>query len=102
MTNNPRKNFPMYSGLLKYFPLALMEVARTSKIANDQHNPGMELHWDRSKSTDQLDALMRHLKDYSEGTKIDEDRCYHLAKVAWRALAQLQLDIENEKTKTNL
>ena len=45
-----RKEYPLYSGLLKYFPDALMEVANCSYKGNEQHNPGTALHWDRSKS----------------------------------------------------
>lgn len=89
-----RKTYPLYSGLLKYFPDALMEVAHLSKVGNDQHNPGEPLHWDRSKSQDQLDALMRHLKD--AGTR-DTDGERHTTKVAWRALAELQLEIERDR-----
>jgi hypothetical protein len=91
MTDNLRKKFPLYSGCLRYFPDALMAVAEVSKIGNEQHNPGMPLHWDRSKSTDEPDALLRHLKD--AGT-LDSDGLRHSAKVAWRALALLQKEIE--------
>jgi hypothetical protein len=53
------------------------------------------LHWDRSKSGDELDALMRHLL---EAGKIDDDNIRHSAKVAWRALAHLQKELEKQKT----
>jgi len=89
-----RKEYPLYSGVLRYFPDALMEVSRCSYIGNEQHHPGTPLHWDRSKSTDELDALMRHLKD--AGT-LDTDGVRHSAKAAWRALANLQKEIENER-----
>lgn len=89
-----RKETPVYSGVLKYFPDALKAVARVSYIGNEQHNKGEPLHWSREKSTDQLDALVRHLTDYAGGNKFDTDGQPHLAKVAWRALAQLQLDEE--------
>lgn len=92
-----RKETPIYSGVIKYFPDAIEEVARVSKIGNDQHNPGQPLHWARDKSRDQLDALTRHLTDHAKGNTLDTDGMRHLAKVAWRALAQLQLDLENEK-----
>jgi len=88
-----RKKIPVYSGVLKYFPDAIKEVAKCSYTGNEQHNPGTPLHWDRSKSGDELDALMRHLID--AGT-IDTDGIRHSAKVAWRALANLQKEIENE------
>lgn len=88
-----RKKIPVYSGVLKYFPDAIKEVAKCSYAGNEQHNPGTPLHWDRSKSGDELDALMRHLID--AGT-IDTDGIRHSAKVAWRALANLQKEIEND------
>jgi len=88
-----RKTYPLTTGCLDYFPDALMEVAHVSFVGNEQHNPGLPLHWDRSKSKDEADALMRHLKDRG---KIDSDGCRHTAKVAWRALALLQKEIEDE------
>lgn len=86
-----RKDTPVFSGVLKYFPLAIAEVARTSKAGNDQHNPDKPLHWDRSKSGDELDALSRHLL---EAGTIDTDGIRHSAKVAWRALANLEKELE--------
>ena len=87
-----RKDIPVYSGVLKYFPDALIEVAACSKAGNDQHNPGSPLHWDRSKSGDELDALSRHLMQ--AGT-VDTDGIRHSTEVAWRALANLQKEIED-------
>ena len=84
-----RKATPVYSGVLKYFPNALRRVAQASKAGNDQHHPDKPLHWDMSKSTDELDALTRHLMDHQENP-YDEDGILHLAKVAWRALAALE------------
>jgi hypothetical protein len=89
-----RKRTPVFSGVLNYFPDALKEVARVSLAGNNQHHPDKPLHWDRNKSTDELDALARHLIDV--GTK-DTDGIRHSAKVAWRALANLQKEIENER-----
>jgi len=89
-----RKEMPVYSGVIKYFPDAIKYVSRVSFIGNEQHNPGTPLHWDRSKSQDELDALARHLVDC--GT-LDDDGLYHDAKVAWRALANLQKLLENNK-----
>lgn len=86
-----RKATPVYSGVLNYFPDALQAVAQCSKAGNDQHNPGEPLHWARDKSGDELDALTRHLLD--AGT-IDTDGIRHSAKVAWRALANLQKELE--------
>lgn len=89
-----RKARPVCTGVLDYFPDALQEVAYCSKVGNDQHNPGQPLHWDRSKSTDEADALVRHLLE--RGT-VDSDGVRHSAKVAWRALALLQKEIEKER-----
>lgn len=89
-----RKNLPIFSGVIKYFPDALLAVAEVSRIGNDQHNPGQPLHWARGKSTDHLDCLLRHAM---EAGTIDIDGGRHSAKMAWRALAELQEEIEREK-----
>ena len=73
-----RKATPVYSGCVAYFPLALAAVAKVSAEGSKQHHPDAPLHWDRAKSSDELDAMMRHV--------IDGD----WASVAWRALAHLQ------------
>lgn len=88
-----RKNAPIYSGVLAYFPLALAEIARISKAGNDQHNPGEPLHWAKHKSTDQADCIARHLIDHG---KRDADGQRHSAKLAWRALALLEEELEKE------
>ncbi len=95
-TAKERKDIPLFSGLIRYFPDALAAVAELSRIGNDQHNPGKPLHWDRSKSQDELDALCRHLWD--AGT-IDTDKVRHSTKVAWRSLANLQKELEAAKVK---
>jgi hypothetical protein len=86
-----RKAQPLFRGLLRYFPDALCAVANCSYVGNEQHNPGTPMHWDRDKSVDEADALMRHLKDAG---RRDADGVRHTAKVAWRALALLQKEME--------
>jgi hypothetical protein len=86
-----RKERPIASGVLDYFPDALMEVAYCSYLGNEQHNKGKTVHWDRSKSGDEADALIRHF--IKRGT-LDTDGVSHSAKTAWRALALLQKEIE--------
>ena len=93
---NKRKQIPIFTGLIKYFPKALAEVARVSYIGNQQHHPDKPLHWDRSKSTDELDALTRHLFQAGE---TDTDGMRHSAKVAWRALANLEKELEQNDDK---
>jgi hypothetical protein len=86
-----RKAIPIATGFVDYFPDAMAAVAELSRIGNDQHNPGKPLHWDRSKSGDESDALMRHF--VQRGT-LDTDGVRHSAKVAWRAMAMLKKEIE--------
>lgn len=88
-----RKKIPLATGLLDYFPDALSAVAALSYKGSQQHNPGKPMHWDRSKSTDEDDTLMRH---FLERGTLDTDGVRHSAKVAWRALALLQKEIEDE------
>ena len=91
-----RKDTPVFSGVLSYFPNALKEVAKCSKAGNDQHHPEKPLHWDMSKSKDEYDALTRHLIDHTINP-LDTDGVLHLAKVAWRALAGLERHLTNNK-----
>jgi hypothetical protein len=91
-----RKRFPVASGVLDYFPDALVAVAEVSFMGNEQHNPGQPLHWARHKSTDQDDTIIRH---FLERGLRDSDGMRHSAKLAWRALAMLQLEIEAEQSE---
>lgn len=86
-----RKAYPVFTGLLRYFPDACAAVANCSHVANEQHNPGEPLHWARDKSIGEGDELLRHLMQ--AGT-LDADGIRHSAKVAWRALELLQREIE--------
>jgi len=88
-----RKGLPITTGVLDYFPDAIAEVARLSMVGNDQHNPGEPLHWARDKSTDHADCIVRHLME--RGT-VDTDGVRHSTKVAWRALALLQVELEKD------
>ncbi len=86
-----RNEFPLADGLLDYFPNALAEVARLSHFATLQHHPDEDMHWDRSKSTDHRNKIMRHLVDTG---KLDDKGQRHSTMVAWRALALLQSELE--------
>lgn len=93
-----RKNTPVYSGVMAYFPRALAYVAQVSKAGNDKHNPGEPLHWSKDKSNDHADCVARHLIEH--GTVDAEDKLRHSGKLAWRALALLEIELENEANKT--
>ena len=94
-----RKAIPIATGCLDYFPKALAAVAELSRIGSEQHNPGQPLRWDRSKSSDEADALIRH---FLERGAIDIDGVRHSAKVAWRALALLEKEIEAATMGSNM
>jgi len=92
-----RKQIPITTGVVDYFPLALQAVAIVSRVGNEQHNPGQPLYWAREKSTDHADCILRHLIDRG---KLDTDGMRHSAKLAWRALALLQEELERDNQST--
>lgn len=87
-----RKEVPIASGVIDYFPAALVEIAKLSHAGNAKHNPGQPLHWSRGKSNDHADTIMRHFVE--RGTVDAEDGIRHSVKLAWRALALLQIELE--------
>lgn len=93
MTDAERKAVPL-AALFDYFPDALIEVARVIASGQTQHNTPT---WNRRKSNDHRNTLLRHF--LQAGTK-EADGSRHSAKVVWRALAALQIEIEAEREKT--
>jgi hypothetical protein len=89
--SDKRKEIPIASGVLDYFPDALAAVAELSYMGSQKHNPGAPMFWNREKSGDEADALIRH---FLERGDVDSDGIRHSAKVAWRALALLQKELE--------
>ena len=90
-----RKETPLFSGFVCYFPDAMAEVARLSLAGNTKHNPREPLHHARGKSTDHGDCIVRHQVEFDQ---IDaEDGFYHAVKVAWRSMAQLQELLEQAR-----
>src|ERR1700733_10709749 len=94
-----RKDYALFSGCLRYFPAALAGVAKTSKLGNDKHNPGQEMHHARNKSGDHGDCVLRHLMDvddllaaYKRGDKnVSKVQIIsEVSSMAWRALALSQ------------
>jgi hypothetical protein len=96
-----RKNKPVFTGVLMYFPDAMLAVAEHSKKGNDKHNPGQPLHWAKGKSMDHADCIARHLIDIGPNwDAIDpETQSLHAQALAWRALALLQTVLERGKEK---
>ncbi len=89
-----RKMYPVASGFMDYFPDAICAVANLSYVGNQQHNPNQPLHWAREKSTDEADTMLRH---FLQRGSLDTDGVRHTTKMAWRALALLQKEIEAEQ-----
>lgn len=89
-----RKRFPIATGFFDYFPDAIVALSNLSWAGNEQHNPGKPLHWDRSKSGDEADTAMRH---FAQRGTLDKDGKRHTAKAAWRLLALLQKELEDEQ-----
>lgn len=86
-----RKVYPVATGFMDYFPDAIVAISNISYRGNLQHHKDKPLHWDRSKSADEADTMMRHF--LQRGT-FDTDGVRHSAKMCWRALALLQKEIE--------
>lgn len=101
-----RKDIPIRSGALDYFPAAIAGVAAHSVMGNHKHNPGEELHHARGKSMDHADCVERHLTDIGDikaalrrsEVQVDDVRAMLLAEanaLSWRSLALAQ-DIHEE------
>lgn len=98
LTSAQRKQFPMSTGCVDYFPDALAAVSHLSWVGNEKHNPGEPLHHARGKSADHADCVIRH---HSTRTEVDPSliatpiaAVSHLTQRAWRALAELQEAME--------
>lgn len=85
-----RNKLPI-AALFDYFPLAMIEIAKVIQLGNDQHNPGQPVHWAREKSVDHGNKMLRH---YMERGTVDTDGARHSGKMAWRALALLETELE--------
>ncbi len=95
-----RKQYPLASGLLDYFPDALAEASHVSWLGNEKHNPGEPMHHARGKSMDHADCIMRHLTERGGFDTIVVNgvhhRVRHSAALLWRAAALCQEEIEKE------
>lgn len=86
-----RALYPMADGCLDYFPNALAEVSRISYEGSAKHNPGQPMYWNRAKSHDHRNKVIRHTVETKDDSEASIE---HAAQAAWRALAQLQVMIE--------
>lgn len=100
LSSAERKECAVARGVFAYFPDAIALVARHSVRMNEKHNPGQSVHWSRDKSTDHEDCKARHLIATAINPDVrDADGAYEKVCKAWRALADLQIWIEQKHTK---
>lgn len=92
-TQSSKEEYPMWDGLMAYFPAALAEVAHVSFVGSRQHQPTLPTQWTRDRSKNHKDKILRHLLE-GDVSELDTDGTLHAAKVAWRALANLQIILE--------
>ncbi len=115
-----RKNFPLMTVLSAYFPDAIEALVALCVQGNKQHEitepkdnpfylPGDRVAWDRTKSTEELETLMRHVWDHTRAKRarnpdamLDADGILHIVKVFWRAGAEAQKTIEMMRSRGNL
>ncbi len=92
LTSEQRKQYPMSSGCVDYFPDALALISHVSWTGNEKHNPGQPLHHSRWNSTDHADCVMRHhsTRDNAE----NGHPLMHLGEEGWRVLAMIQEAME--------
>lgn len=92
--DDKRGQYPLYSGLMAFFPAALLAVSKWSHDGGAKHRGDNPLRWVREVSTDHEDKIMRHLLDArvldKNGFPADA------AALAWRALALLQTILEEQ------
>ena len=107
-----RKGLPLFKQITRYFPKALREVTKVSVVNNVRYNPDRsptDINWNRPLSADQLGSLFRHMLEREVDGKIFDnvpsdvakvtgiERVYVLAEAAWRSLAALELEIEQQE-----
>lgn len=89
-----RKEIPIATGFLAYFPRAVAAIAQLSWLANEKHNPGEPLHWSREKSNDHADCAMRHFMQRGTMDTLEGEDVLHIVAAAWRVLALAELELE--------
>lgn len=97
-----RKAFSIYGGVLRYFPAALREVAKVSAFGANKHSGG-RLVWTRQEIRAEeevaghLRSLVNHVLEFDAGSGRDyESGLLALTHAAWRALAALQVELEDQ------
>ena len=100
LTSAERKEFAVFQGFKRYFPLAMMLIARHSVRMNEKHNPGEPVHWAKEKSKDHDDCIERHgISIAINPDSVDSDGAYHMICRGWRAMAAIEIWAEAKLAK---
>ena len=86
-----REQYPLFGGLFAFFPAALLELSRWSKVGGEKHRGDNPLRWIREVSVDHENKILRHLLD---ADKEVDDGFIEAVALAWRSLALCQSLLE--------
>ena len=88
-TNDEERKKIRLSAIFTLFPKACVALAKHIKAGADKWCGG-QLRWDRTKSPEELESLLRHVFE-----QVQNPTCVETAKaIAWRAMANLEKVIE--------
>jgi len=88
-TNDEERKKIRLSAIFTLFPKACVALAQHIKAGADKWCGG-QLRWDRTKSPEELESLLRHVFE-----QVQNPTCIETAKaIAWRAMANLEKVIE--------
>jgi hypothetical protein len=88
-TNDEERKKIRLSAIFTLFPKACVALAKHIKAGADKWCGG-QLRWDRTKSPEELESLLRHVFE-----QVQNPTCIETAQaIAWRAMANLEKVIE--------
>lgn len=88
----------LYGGLIKFFPKALAEVAKTSGFGASRRMIPLGQFEENRSIESYTDAIASHLFGLAkEGEWNNEDALYHRAQIAWNSLASLEKFLAKSK-----
>ena len=84
-TNDEERKRVKLTAIFRLFPNACVALAKHIKAGADKYCGG-ELRWDRNKSPEELESLLRHVFE-----QVQNPTCVATAQaIAWRAMANLE------------
>jgi len=84
-TNDEERKRVKLTAIFRLFPNACVALAQHIKAGADKYCGG-ELRWDRNKSPEELESLLRHVFE-----QVQNPTCVATAQaIAWRAMANLE------------